>query len=454
MMSRQQNFMVPVFVLCSILIHQRIGAQDPGVVRLDLDTAIRRALAENPELQAKRAALGRFEARLVDAELLFQTNPTLALYPAYRNRRFSAPTGRNVADMEVKILQEFEIGGQPGHRRTAAQKDVSRAALDVQAAERALEAEVSGAFNSLLAAQQKIAIQRELLSAYQTLLESGLRRFERKDISTIDLDTLRLDRDRSKTDVSDTENARVLAENRLRLLLGARGTERIIALGNLLNWKTQANGGGTPTLAELQSCALQNRPEVRSAMQAIEMREAERELALAERVPNLSAGPFYRLDDQDQVIGAELIIPLPVFNRNEADITRARTNLNVAKLDLRARELSIETGVRRAYEQLQIAKMRLAEHSGSSDEELDRSTALIQKAYHAGELSIFDLSIALERIFEKRVRMLQDALRYRQAKVQLAAQLGGPCGESTTSYINNVPSPPEGGRQDESGNQS
>lgn len=427
MMLQRRNFVVLVFVLCPLLIHQKVGAQDPGVVRLDLDSAIRQALAENPELHAKRSALGRSEARLVEAELLFQTNPTLALYPAYRNRRFPAPTGRNVADMEVKILQEFEIGGQPGYRRTAAQKDVSRSALDVQAAERALEAEVSSAFNSLLAVQQKIAIQRELLSAYQTLLESGLRRFERRDISTIELDTLRLDRDRSKTDVSDTENARILSENRLRLLLGLGSTARIVALGNLLDWRARADGAETPTLAELQSCALQNRPEVRSARRAIEMREAERALALAERVPNLSAGPFYRLDDQDQVIGAELIIPLPVFNRNEADITRASTNLNVAKLDLRASELSVETGVRRAYEQLQVAKMRLAEYSGSSDEELDRSTALIQKAYHAGELSIFDLSIALERIFEKRVRMLNDALRYHQAKVQLAAQLGGPC---------------------------
>ncbi|MGH7962115.1 MAG: TolC family protein, partial [Candidatus Binatia bacterium] len=198
------------------------GSADDGTPlgSLDLSTAIEQALQNNPDLKAKRQALGIVQGRVQQADLLLQNNPELSVDVAYRNRRFIAPTGRSVADVEVGLLQEFEIAGQRGDRREAAAKNLAQAEWSVIDAERLLRLEVTQVFYTLLALHEKIAVQREVLATQEILLELGQERFERKDLSVLDLDTLRSDRDRVQSDLVDRESERLLVKKQLHLLLG------------------------------------------------------------------------------------------------------------------------------------------------------------------------------------------------------------------------------------------
>ena len=66
----------------------------------------------------------------------------------------------------------------------------------------------------------------------------------------------------------------------------------------------------------------------------LESREAELRLAQARRIPNFFVGPLYKFDNEDQVIGGSINIPLPPFNRNPEEIATALANRDVAHTEL------------------------------------------------------------------------------------------------------------------------
>jgi cobalt-zinc-cadmium efflux system outer membrane protein len=423
-LQRRVFFLVAYSFFWLLPMSQGVGA-DGGApaLSLDLTRALERALEDNPALQAKRQALGVARGRMQQAELLFQDNPRLSVDADYRHRRFALPTGKSGADTEVRLLQEIEIAGQRGHRREAAAKNLAQAEWSVADAERLLRWEVTQVFYDLLAAQEKVVAQQQVVTTQETLLQAGLRRFDRGDISALELDTLRLDRDRARNDLVQRENEKVLAEQQLRSFLGLGGETSLVVVGNLLDLSPeQARRSRLPSLEELEACALETRPDLKAAHFNLEVREAELRLAQARRIPNISLGPLYKLDNEDQVIGGTIAIPLPLFNRNQQEITTALANLEVARTELEARRLAARQEVASAYTRVRLAEERLAPYGKTYLDNLTQSAAFTRRAYEAGEITIFEFSVALDRLVQTRFRYLDAILVSLQATAELGAR--------------------------------
>ena len=396
--------------------------------QLDLPTAVARALQENPNIQAKRQTLGLATGHVQQAELLFQKNPRISIEAGYRNRRFRAPTGRSTADAGVSLLQEVEIAGQRGHRQQAAATHRAYTKQIIADAERLLQLAVTRAFYELLAAQERIQAQQPILQTRETLLRAGRERFEREDISVLEFDTLRLDTDQARTRLLTMEQEHVLAEKQLLLLLGTVVEKPLVAVGDLL--KTSAQSALPELLAsqeELTACALEHRPDHQAARLKVLTQEAQLRLAQANRIPNISLGPMYKLDDEDQIVGGMLSIPLPLFNRNAHEITAATANVDIARQELEARTLAVQHEITAAYARLKLAGQQRAVYGTHYLDKLTQSADFTQQAYEAGEMSIFEFSVALERLTQARSRALDAALSALQARTALAAQLAFHC---------------------------
>jgi cobalt-zinc-cadmium efflux system outer membrane protein len=341
----------------------------------------------------------------------------------YRHRRFALPTGKSGADTEVRLLQEIEIAGQRGHRREAAAKNLVQAEWSVTDAERLLRLEVTQAFYELLAAQERVIAQRQVVTTQEALLQAGLERFARGDISTLELDTLRLDRDRAQNDLMNRESEGVLIETQLRLLLGLGGETSVVTVGNLLGLSNERAGKERLLpLGELEVCALENRSDLKAAHLTLEVREAELHLAQARRIPNISLGPLYKLDNEDQVIGGAISIPLPLFNRNQEEIATALANLQVARTELEARRLAVRQEVASAFTRVRLAEKSLAPYGKAYLDNLAQSAVFTRRAYQAGEISIFEFSVAQDRLTQARFRHLEAVLVYLQAMAELDVQ--------------------------------
>jgi len=430
-MKGQSAVVLGVVCVCLWLALSSQSAMADGEgqsLALDLPTAIARALQENPDLKAKRQALGVAQGRVQQAELLFQENPHLSVDTDFRNRSYTHPAGRSGADVEVRLLQEIEIAGQRGYRREAASAQFAQAEASVADAERMLRREVARSFYDLLALQEVILVRQEVLATQEALLQAGLTRFDRGDISILELDTLRLDRDRTRSDLISQEEEQVGKEQQFRLLLGVGEQFPLTLVGNIESMASDpARSAPSLTQETLEACALEHRPDVKAARLALEAREAELRLAHARKIPNISLGPLYKLDNEDQVIGGALSIPLPFFNRNQHEITAAMANLQVDRTALEARTLAVKHEVAAALARLQLSVRQLASYGTTYLSNLTESMAYARKAYEAGELSIFEFSVTLDRLVNTRLRYLDALLAYRYATLELDAQSGFQC---------------------------
>jgi hypothetical protein len=96
-----------VFVLvisvcwCALRAWSLAADEKAETVSLDLTAALQQALASNPQLQARRQALGAARGRVAQAELLFQQNPRLNVDADYRHRRFTR--NRTAGGREVVV---------------------------------------------------------------------------------------------------------------------------------------------------------------------------------------------------------------------------------------------------------------------------------------------------------------------------------------------------------------
>lgn len=418
---------------CALSTWSLAADEKAETVSLDLAAALQQALTANPQLQARRQALGAAQGRVTQAELLFQQNPRLSVDADYRRRRFALPTGKSGADTEVRLLQEIEIAGQRGHRQEAAAKNLAQAEWSVSDAERLLRLEVTQVFTALLGAQDQLAAHRQLLTTQEELLQAGRERFRREDIAVLELDTLRLDRDRTQKILLMAEQEQLLLEQRLRALLGLDAGRAVVASGRLLEMAPSAIARTlTATCETLTACALSIRPDMKAAQLVLESREAELRLVQARRIPNIFIGPLYKFDNEDQVIGGSINIPLPPFNRNPEEIATALANRDVAHTEIQARRLAIAQEVASAYARIEVAVARLASYEPTYIDNLAQSAALTRKAYETGELSIFEFSVARDRVAQAHVLYLEALLAYVQTRAELDARLAFGCLSETS----------------------
>jgi cobalt-zinc-cadmium efflux system outer membrane protein len=161
------------------------------------------------------------------------------------------------------------------------------------------------------------------------------------------------------------------------------------------------------------------RPDLKAAHLILEGREAELRLAQARRIPNIAVGPLYKLDNEDQIIGGTITIPLPLFNRNQGEITTALANLEIARTELVARSLAVRQEVAAAYTRARLAEERLAPYEKTYLDNLTQSAAFTRKAYEAGEINIIEFSVAQDRLVQAR-SLYVDAIL---ANLQIVAEL-------------------------------
>jgi cobalt-zinc-cadmium efflux system outer membrane protein len=180
-----------------------------------------------------------------------------------------------------------------------------------------------------------------------------------------------------------------------------------------------------PARQKLQACSLANRADLKAAKLAVEVREAELRLAQARRIPNISLGPRYKREINQNVVGGEIAIPLPFFNRNQEEITTALANQNVSKAELEGRTMSVKQQLDSTYTKLTLAYERMEAYAKNYLGDLEKMLALTRKAYESGEMTIFEFSVTRDRFTQARARSLDAALAYVQTMAELEAQAPG-----------------------------
>jgi len=376
--------------------------------KITLEQALAEALEKNLSLLAERVNISIAEARLITARL--RPNPVVSAGGDHLDllgTGFNEINNAGPAEFNVRTDFTIERAGKRSSRIAVAQHALGVAELEFLNAVRGLRLEVQSAFVEALLARHRVELARQNLEAWNRIVEVNEVRWRAGDVAEVELI-------RSRVAALQQANALRRAELdlrtvliRLQTLMGrARPAPDFDVLGELRRETRVA------PLEEWLKIALENRPDLLALRRAVQRSAAELQLELARSKPDLTLGSEYRrqqgLAGTGNMLGFFVEIPLPVFDRNQGEIARAREELRQAELRVRALEASIRAEVENAYRQWQSSRESLEQIETAMLAQAREVRDITEYAYRRGEASLLEFLDA-QRAFNETMQAYYEA---------------------------------------------
>jgi cobalt-zinc-cadmium efflux system outer membrane protein len=374
----------------------------------------------NPTLLAGQLSIDESKAQEITAYL--RPNPALTLTADQFQLPGGPPHHSCCADLlDVVAFSYLHEREHKRELRLESAKKGTAIAISTQAdLERSLLFGLRSAFVSTLQAKAVLQLAKDNLAYYDHVLDISRIRFNAGDIAQIDLDRLELQRVQYESDVE-------AADVNLR-------TAKITLL-TLLNDRTPIDKydvSGTFDFAEIQKSqdefrkiALENRPDLKAAIQAVDKAQTDHNLA----VSNGSTDPTFGVDagrnpPLDQYVGINVSIPLRVFDRNQGE--KLRTQLDIARNErLRdASEAQVFSDVDSGYATLDSTVKLLTPYKAKYLQQSVRVRDTIFFSYRNGGASLLDFLTAESEYRAVQVAYVNLVGSYLTAAAQLNMAVG------------------------------
>lgn len=356
---------------------------------LTLDQVITQALSNNAALLAERANIGIAEARVLTAGL--RPNPAAAVAGDHMDVLGSGFDDINAGGpTEIVVGFEFthERGGKRQRRVEAARAARSVAELSFRNVARELVLDVQNAFIDALLARDGLELARENLGFFQQIVGINETRVRTGDLAQVELIRSRLAALQYETSVRQAEVRLRGALTRLQTLMGRPPSPGFSIAGDL------ERPDALPLLADLQREAVENRPDLLALRHEAQRASSEVRLELANAKPDVTFGAEYRrqqVNARSNSLTVSLGVPLPVFNRNQGEIERARGELRQAELRIRALEAGIAGQVETAYQQFLAARGLLETIRSGMLRQARDVREITDFSYRRGQSSLLEL---------------------------------------------------------------
>jgi cobalt-zinc-cadmium efflux system outer membrane protein len=379
--------------------------------------------ALNPTLRAGQ--IGIDEARAQETTAYLRPNPDFTLlvdqvdpfpdpitsYP-YRPFQYALP--------EVSTSYLHERHHKRELRRESARQGTSIAESGQADLERNLLFNLRNAFVQTLQAKAVLQVARENLSYWDRVLDASRARLQAGDNSQIDLDRLELQRVQFASDVQTaTVNLRTAKITLLALLNDRMPVDQFDVTG------TFDFTDGLPSLDELRKLALDTRPDLKAAAQAIDKARTDHRLAVANGSTDPTFGfDFARNPPIPLYVGFNVNIPIRIFDRNQGE--KLRTELDISRSEkLREAAASQVLGdVDSAYATIAGSLALLRPYKAQYLQQAARVRDNISFAYQHGGSSLLDFLNAQNDYRSIRLTYLNLVGAYLTAASQLDLAVG------------------------------
>jgi cobalt-zinc-cadmium efflux system outer membrane protein len=372
------------FALCAVL-----SAQAPPEP-ITIEQAVQEALANNANLIAERMNVPLATARLVTARL--RPNPVLTLDGDYLDvfgTGFSPANGAGPAEGSGRVDFVFEGPGKRAGRIAVAEQDRSAAELNVQNAIRGVIFDVQSAFVDVLLAKEALALAEQNLNDLDLLVEEGRKRVQAGELSAADLLRTRLAAMQFRNDAANAASRLHSTRHRLELVMGRRTFVHGFDVKGTLR--------RDPARVEIQPLrqqAQEMRPDILALVRSQARSTADLKLQLAQSKIDYTVGTqFHRQQSPTGTgssLGVFLSVPLPVFNRNQGEIERARLEYRQLEARLSALRASVAAEVESSYEQYAIASTMLGNLETDMLEQSREVRHTAEESYRAKKISLLE----------------------------------------------------------------
>ncbi len=393
------------FMITMFLMHFLVAPAYPMTV----EEAVQHALKQNPDLQALRLEEDIAVGQLEKARLLLISNPTIGGNISNKDKPEEAGGGA-FTNYGFKLSQEFEVAGQRGTRIHMAEKELARVQSGIKDRERGLISDTKDAFTKVLALKKKNGLTREIVQLKEELLGLTKIKFQAGDISGLDVNLAEVELSKAKRDLLLNEREYRESLFTLQGFLGLSPDRSFTLEGDL-----PSEAPSLPDRAALQERAYTLRPDARATVFEVEKTKAALKLVKKEIIPNITLSGFYDRDELRNAVGLEISIPIPLFDRKQAEKKEAYAKAEGAKIKSDGLKKTIEREVEQAYSDLASAIEELTLFQKEIIGRAAENLSLLNLAFKEGKVGFFEVRLAQRDTIEAQFAYIEA-----QTRTQLA----------------------------------
>jgi cobalt-zinc-cadmium efflux system outer membrane protein len=326
----------------------------------------------------------------------------------------------------VSVSEVIDVWAKRSARMRAADKGIEHRKWVVEDALREIVYAVRAAFADLTREQLEAELARSMKARYDDTIRVSVARFRAGEISEAELRKIELEGLRYENAVIDEDSELDISRQKLAALLGFNSGAELPGPAIMTNEQRTP-----PMLGTLVTRALQERPDLRAASQGRALAEATLESAKREAYPDISLGvafthsEFQISGDNPNAAALTLSLPLPVFDRNQANIARSHLDARRFDNDVARLAIQIRQEVAQSVRQLERAASLLDIYeAGGMLDRADKALKTAENSYRAGSISLIELLEAQRTFIDTRAQYLRAQHDYRQAVIDVAHVTG------------------------------
>ena len=395
--------------------------QFPPAIRIDLTQAIHLALAHNHSLKASETQITQSQADEVTAAL--RPNPVLTwdslFVPLFSPSQLNRSYLNNVTEFDALFAYTFERGHKRRARIRAAQDQTQVVRSEVQDNERSLTFDVAQQFIGVLLAKSTLAFARQDLSSFQQTLKVSEERYKKGAISEGDLLKIKLQMLQIQSDVSAAELAHEQALVGLRQLLGYDAVpSNYDVIGTLAYTPLHGNK------EDMQSLALNMRPDLKAAKESVTAAKSNYLLAKANGKRDLTASAGYTRVGAANNASFIFNIEIPIFDRNQGNIAHAHAAITQSQEEEIATQDAVMSDVSTAFDAVKTGEQVVQLYQSGYLNEAKDSLDISRYAYQRGAVSLLDFLDAERSYRNTQIAYRQTLAAYMLAQEQLREAVG------------------------------
>jgi len=381
--------------------------------------------AANPTLRAGQ--IGIDESRAVEITAFLRPNPNFTL----------STDGTQIAPFKgvwqpftgTQYATIFSYLHERQHKRELrleSQQKATGIAVSGQAdLDRTLVFALRMAFVQTLQEKAILELAKENLAYYDHVLDVNRERYKAGAISRVDLDRLELQRVQYESDLQIAEESLETAKIQLLMLLNDRTPVQQFDVAGPFDFSNQI-----APLDEVRQKALDNRPDLKAALQSIEKAKADHRLATANGStdPTLSSwwsyNPSFNNPHAHQTLGVSISIPLRIFDRNQGEKLRTQLEIDRNEKLMEATRAQVFSDVDSAYATVTSTVTLLQPYKDRYLQQSSRVRDTIAFSYEHGAASLLDFLSAQAEYRSVQANYLNLVASYLSAANQLNLAAG------------------------------
>src|SRR5208283_3132214 len=286
---------------------------------------------------------------------------------------------------DIGVSYLIERGGKR-HDRLQAQKEITAQTRSLVADNgRGLTFQVATLFYNVQLAESTLELAEKDVKSFQQSVDISEHQYKSGGISENDYLMIKLQLLQFESDVEQAQLARVQSLSDLRQLLGYESVSADYDVVSSFEYQpVKAN------LDALQLKALQNRPDLRAAQQGVTA--ANSQLTLQKAIGHQDVTVQANYSHVNGINAATLYgsIPLPIFNRNQGEVARARFVITQAQEQEKATEGQALTDVYDAYQGLRMNDRIVTLYRAGYLDVSQKDRDIAEYAYLRGAVSLLD----------------------------------------------------------------